>query len=154
MKMRPPLQPKNAAFTLIEVLIATALFAMAATALTGVVVNTLTALQAHPKWTTEGEELRFVLQEIERIDNREELETGGEIPLIGEQRVNWTVAWEPTGIADLFRIELELSWDGDAPSAQARETQLTLYWLRPWLSEPDEREALLDEKRSELEARK
>lgn len=136
-------------FTLLEVLLATALFALSSTALVQVVLNTLSALNAQPRWSSDAVDQAFVIDQIEAIDGRVRFEEGGTLTCPSGQVVHWSASSEPTDIIDLHAIELRLEWQ---PSEQrpSREDRQKLYWYRPWLSEPSERAARLQAKKIEL----
>ncbi|MGB0418834.1 MAG: prepilin-type N-terminal cleavage/methylation domain-containing protein [Opitutales bacterium] len=139
----------HSGFTLLEVLIATALFALSSTALVQVVLNTLSALNAQPQWSSDTVDQAFVIDQIEAIDTRSSLEEGGTLTSPSGQVVHWSASNEPTEIIDLHAIELRLEWQ---PFQQrpAREDFQKLYWYRPWLSEPSERAARIQAKKFEL----
>lgn len=136
-------------FTLLEVLLATALFALSSTALVQVVLNTLSALNAQPRWSSDAVDLAFVIDQIEAIDTRSRLEEGGTLTSPSGQVVHWSASSEPTDIIDLHAIQLRLEWQ---PSEEhpSREDRKKLYWYRPWLSEPSERAARIQAKKIEL----
>lgn len=136
-------------FTLIEVLIAAALFAIAATSLIGVVVNTLTALQAHETRSTREADQSFVLDQLNAIETKEELEQGGRIELPQDRSVEWSAEYEAADFVDLHQITYTLTWNREDDT---EITELSVYRLATWLSEAAEREAQLADKRRELES--
>jgi len=136
-------------FTLIEVLIAAVLFAFASSALVGVAVNTITALQTQDSVSNEDAENRFIWNQLRRINDRETLENGGVVPLPNDRFIEWEATHESTEIADLHRIRFTLRVDS---SGEVRTDEWSIYRLAPWLSEPSERALLLSDKRRELEA--
>lgn len=145
-----PPKPR-AGFTLVEVLIATLLFAIAAQGLVSIVVNTLSAIDSLHKDASQDSEQRFIIRQLMQIPDKETLEAGGDIQLPGEQTVEWRAEHETTNIVDLHKVTFELSRIESSQSGD--DETLTLYLLRPWLSEPSERGALLDQKTSELESK-
>lgn len=136
-------------FTLLEVLLATALFALSSTALVQVVLNTLSALNAQPQWSIDTVDQAFVIDQIEAIDARSRFEEGGTLTSPSGQVVHWSASSEPTEIIDLHAIELLLEWQ-PLEQRPAREDRQKLYWYRPWLSEPSERAARIQAKKIEL----
>lgn len=136
-------------FTLLEVLLATALFALSSTALVQVVLNTLNALNAQPQWSSVAVDQAFVIDQIEAVDSRTQFEEGGTLTSPSGQVVHWSASSEPTEIIDLHAIDLLLEWQ---PFQQRpdREDRQKLYWYRPWLSEPSERAARIQSKKIEL----
>ena len=130
----------HSGFTLLEVLLATALFAVSSTALVQVVLNTLSAVNAQATWSSDTVDQAFVIDQIAEIDDRDHFEAGGTLTSPSGQVVHWSARNEPTDIIDLHEVEVRLEWQ---PFNQrpAREVLQKHYWYRPWLSEPSERAA-------------
>ena len=139
----------HSGFTLLEVLLATALFAVSSTALVQVVLNTLSAVNAQATWSSDAVDQAFVVDQIAAIDDRIRFEAGGTLTSPSGQVVHWSTRNEPTDIIDLHAIEVRLEWQ---PFEQrpARELLQKHYWYRPWLSEPSERAARIAAKKIEL----
>ena len=149
MMMQHHASSNRSGFTLLEVLIATALFALSSTALVQVVLNTLSALNAQPQWSSDTVDQAFIIDQIEAINARVRFEEGGTLTSPSGQAVHWSASSEPTEIIDLHAIDLRLEWQ---PFEQrpAREDRQKLYWYRPWLSDPSERAARIQAKKFEL----
>lgn len=137
------------AFTLVEVLVSLALFALAAVALSAAYLNVIAAYReksAAQDRQTAGELLRIaVLTE----PDRNVIENGGTIELPDRQRLNWSARIEPTTMADLFAVDLRCNVVGRRDDEQS----LRLMLYRPAWSEPGERERLREASRQRLAGR-
>jgi general secretion pathway protein I len=147
--MKPSLQIPRRAFTLIEVLVSLAIFALAAVVLSVAYLNVIgsyRALDAQQRSDEDWKDLRFaVLTE----SDLQKVEEGGRLVLPGGRELSWQAKVEPTETADLFRLTLE----GNVPTsgdAEAWQRTQHLYVLRPAWSDPAEREKLRDVTRQRL----
>lgn len=147
--MNHGIPPARRGFTLIEVLVSLAIFALAAVVLSVAYLNVLgsyRALGAHQQAEENWKLLRtIVLTEPER----EKVETGGRLPLPDGRPLAWTARIEPTDVADLFRliVEAETSSSGGNEAWQHRQV---IHVLRPAWSDPAERERLREKTRQRL----
>lgn len=136
-------------FTLIEVLVSLAIFALAAVVLSVAYLNILgsyrtlgTEQQLEEHWKL----LRtVVLSEGEKL----KVEEGGRVGLSDGRTLNWKAVIEPTDIADLFRLTLEADAPGGNGTEEWKRTQ-TIYLLRPNWSEPGERDRLREQTRQRM----
>jgi prepilin-type N-terminal cleavage/methylation domain-containing protein len=134
---------KKRAFTLVEVVVAVAIFGlMAATLLQTVSIIQQALIDAREGADTSGAR-RFVLRRVLAASTASELEAGATVTLDDNSTVNWSAVLEPTDIPDLHRVTVELNWEND-------ETEtLTLRVFRPEWSDPETRSALLQNLRDE-----
>jgi len=134
-------RPARRAFTLIEVLISLAIFALAAVGFASTYINVLGAYQAVARRQQGEEEWKLVRMAVLAETDRTKLEAGGRLPLADGTNFHWTVTIEGTAVADLFavtvRAEPEFSTGNET---RAREQKLML--LRPGWSDPAERDKL------------
>jgi prepilin-type N-terminal cleavage/methylation domain-containing protein len=150
--MTPDRKHRRTGFTLIEVTLALAIFALTATLLTEAFVNALRQWERRQPRILLEQDLAYVRQQIQALPDRETLEAGGTIrtPALGD--VDWEAELAPTRLLDLLTVTLTTRWD--QPEAEAlppgRQTE-TLLMLRPGWMEADDRERLLEDKRRELE---
>jgi prepilin-type N-terminal cleavage/methylation domain-containing protein len=152
MRRRPKFNTgRFCAFTLIEVLIALTVFAMAATYLTSTFVNALTARERSVSDDLLHADIRAVRMQLLLEPNLEDAEDGGEYPTLNHGEASWQALIEPTEIVDLFEVELTINFS-QPPEDGPDSYQEKLYLLRPTWSEGDERSDLLDEKRQDLES--
>lgn len=139
-----------AAFTLIEVLIALTIFAMASTYLTSTFVSALTARERSVGNDLLHADLRAVRMQLLLEPNLEDAEDGGTYPTLNHGEASWQAVIEATEIVDLFEVELSIEFS-DPPEEGASGYQERLFLLRPTWSEADERSQLLEDKRSALQ---
>ncbi|WP_218938672.1 prepilin-type N-terminal cleavage/methylation domain-containing protein [Oleiharenicola lentus] len=144
----PASRPRRG-FTLIEVLVSLAIFALAAVVLSVAYLNILGSyrtLGAEQQLEEHWKLLRtVVLSEAEK----EKVEEGGRVGLPDGRTLTWKALIEPTDIADLFRLTIE----ADAPGGNGTETwqrTQTIYLLRPAWSEPGERDRLREQTRQRM----
>jgi prepilin-type N-terminal cleavage/methylation domain-containing protein len=124
------------AFTLMEVIIATGVFALMAVVLTQAVIQVQNAIHETQDFTTRGDFSRFVMRRALAATSREALTTSGSATLPDGSGVTWAVTLEPTTLPDLHEVTIELNWD-DKPAEI-----LTLRAYRPEWSEASERSVL------------
>lgn len=144
------LLPKARAFTLLEVLLAVALFAIAVIVLAGAYVNVLEGMESVRTDRAFEQEIRWIREKVLLEPQLKEVEKGGEAPTLDFGMARWEVTVEPTGVADLFLVSLRVTMEGkdDVPEREAAE-QFML--LRPGWSEPLERDKLRNEARTRIE---
>jgi len=141
---------KRRAFTLIEVLVSLAIFAVAAVSLGAAYSNVLLSRIA-------------MKQDEQRLDDRarcraalletpgfEDVEAGGEIHLPGGRIARWEGKIEATSVSDLFAVQLTAEIEA-ADSGEAEEFAETRMLLRPTWSIPSDRQKIRDEARQRLE---
>jgi general secretion pathway protein I len=138
------------AFTLIEVLIALAVFAMAATYLTSTFVSALTARERSVNDDLLHADIQAVRMQLLLEPDRDDAEDGGEYPTLRHGEAFWQARIEPTQLVDLFQVAFTIEFS-DPPEDGPDGYEEKLYLLRPTWSETDERSDLLEDKRQELE---
>lgn len=151
----PERKPKAAgrksprAFTLVEVLVALSLFALAAVVLGAAYVNVLTGYAAAARAGRYDEDVRFARTALCAEPDREKAEQGAEFESAGGRRVRWRAEIEPAGVADLFtvRFTCELT---DPGAGQPETAVETFRLLRPTWSVPAERETLRTDARNHI----
>lgn len=136
-------------FSLIEVVIAVALFAMAATVLSSTFVNALLAQERGHSNDIRNADIRAVRLQLLLTPNLDDAEDGAELETLSNGEATWRAEIEPTNVVDLFRVELFIEFL-DPQEEQAATHQETLYLLRPTWSESSERSDLLQEKKEDL----
>ena len=138
------------AFTLLEVLLSVALFAIAVVMLAGAYVNVLDSVESVRSDRAFEQELRWIREKVLLEPDLDKVEEGDETPTPDFGNARWEVTVEPTGVADLFLISLHVEMEGndDEPLREANEQFMV---LRPGWSEPLERDKLRNEARSRIE---
>jgi general secretion pathway protein I len=136
-------------FTLVEVLISLAMFALAAVVLGAAYVNVLLNYHAMQRRDMEKAEIAFVRTRVLAEPSRRRVEEGGDVALENGARLHWRAELDEMPVADLFEVNLiiEISPAGTGPAR--RETQ-TFRLLRPTWSDPEKRERLRVESRERL----
>lgn len=137
-------------FTLLEVLLSVALFALAVVVLAGAYINVLEGVESVRVDRAFEQEVRWVRERILTEPDRKTAEEGGEAATPDFGTARWEVAIEPMDVADLFRIEMHVVMEGTGDVA-VREVTERFVILRPQWSEPVEREQLRTEGRRKIE---
>jgi prepilin-type N-terminal cleavage/methylation domain-containing protein len=139
----------RAGFTLIEVLLALALFSISVVVLASAYINVLFGLESVRVDRVLEQEMAFVRSVVLTAPDRETLEEGGELPT-GELGIAyWEAELEPTAIADLFVVQVSVSLEGTR-EAEGKSLTERLVVLRPAWSEPLERDELRAESSERL----
>ena len=136
--------PAAIGFTLLEVLVALAIFALAAVVFGATYLNTLNAYEAATRRNANDENLRFVRAAVLTEASRDKAEEGGELDLGGNRRAHWQAEISPTNTVDLFSVTWTCEITDPARPEPFRATQ-TFLLLRPTWSDPVKRSALLDQ---------
>ncbi|CAA6678316.1 MULTISPECIES: type II secretion system protein J [unclassified Lentimonas] len=137
-------------FSLIEVVIALALFAMASVVLTSTFVNALLAREHGQSNDIRNADIRAVRMQILLEPNIEDAENGDRYETLENGTATWSATIEPTNVVDLFQVQLSIEFS-EPQDQQATSHTETLYLLRPTWSESDERSQLLQDKKDDLQ---
>ena len=140
-------------FSLIEVVVAVALFAMAATVLTSSFVNALLARERAAANDRYAADLTIARRQLLLEPNREDAIDGGFVPTPHNGEARWSAEIRPTNVVDLFRTVLTVEFDAPMEDRPAVHRE-SLLLLRPTWSESDERDALLEDKAEALRDRR
>jgi len=137
-------------FTLIEVLMSLAIFALAAVSLGAAYSNVLMsrlALKQDEQRLDDQARCRAALLETPGFDD---VESGGEIHLPGGRTARWQGKIEATAVSDLFAVQLtaEIEPPDGGETEEFTETRML---LRPTWSIPADRQKIRDEVRQRLE---
>ena len=136
-------------FTLLEVLVAMALFFMAVTFFSMTYMNTLMAIESTQLNQGLEQDLAAIRREALLVADVEELEEGGELVTGEHGLARWRVEYEPTQVADLFQVTLFVELEPEDREKGVREATERFYLTRPSWSEPTQR----DELRAQTEER-
>jgi general secretion pathway protein I len=138
-------------FTLIEVLMSLAIFALAAVSLGAAYSNVLMgrlALKQDEQRLDDLARCRAALMETPGFDD---VENGGEIHLPGGRTARWKGKIEATAVSDLFAVQLTCELQSVADGDFGDEINETRMLLRPTWSIPSDRQKIRDEARQRLE---
>lgn len=137
------------AFTLIEVLVSLAIFALAAVVLSAAYLNIISSYSRMGSRQQAEEDWNWLRLVVLSEPDRKKVEDGGRLALPGGQQLVWTAKIEPTDVADLFRVTLHgETAQTTGPEAWQRDQMVQL--LRPVWSDPADREKLRDVTRQRL----
>lgn len=137
-------------FTLLEVLVALTIFAMAAVMLGSSYLNVLNSYEVVSRGVQINEDFAFARQQVLNEPDRKKVEEGGEFETAGARRAKWNVEIESTGVADVFRVAFtcEIA-DPNRPEPE-RQVQ-TFLLLRPtWVIDPGERGKLKEDAKTRI----
>jgi len=137
-------------FSLIEVVVALALFAMAAVVLNSSFINALLARERGLSNDRLHADIQAVRLQLLLEPNLEDVEDGGRYETLNSGTANWEASVEPTNLIDLFHVQLQIEFSDPQDDQAATHTE-SLYLLRPTWSESNERSELLQDKKDELE---
>lgn len=141
---------RRRAFTLVEVLVSLAIFALAAVVLSAAYTNVLLARQAMRQVDIEDEAFTRSRAALLETAGLEDAKIGGEIDLSDGRKAQWATEIEPTQVSDLFSVTLTVdASEGGGGNTQPSRTE-TFYLLRPSWSVSSERTQLTDAARERL----
>lgn len=116
--------------TLIEVMVALAIFALAAIVLGAAYVNVLVAYDAAQRSNQTDQDLRFARGQLLAEADRDKAEKGNDFDTAGGRRVKWHATIETTTIADLFQVTFVCEVAEASAASPATVTE-TFTLLRP-----------------------
>ena len=137
------------AFSLIEVLIALALFAIAANVISSAFINALLSRERNDSRLYNDFAIQTARMQLLLEKNIEDAEDGGTVETLELGEVDWYAEILPTEIVDLFEVQLYGTFY-DLEDSQKANFSETLFLLRPTWSKSDERSMLLEDKKQDL----
>jgi len=149
-KIKNPKSKIPRAFTLIEVLVALSIFAMAAVVLGASYVNVLLSYETAASSTQGDEEVKFARAQLLAIADPKKIEEGGDFDSTGGRRVHWSAQIESTETADLFLVHF-LCEINDPAAPDTPKIAQDFRVLRPTWSDPAERDKLRQEARQRIQ---
>jgi general secretion pathway protein I len=128
-------------FTLVEVLVALAVFMMMAIVLGASYINILHAYDLAGRAVVKDEDVRFARASLLAEADRDAAERGARFDGVNGRQVNWNATIEPTTTADLFLVTFSCEVSG--PEQPKPETVTEVFRvLRPTWSEAADRDKL------------
>jgi general secretion pathway protein I len=137
-------------FTLIEVLVSLAIFALAAVSLGAAYSNVILSRIAMKQDEQRLDDLARCRAALLETPGFDDVETGGEIHLPGGRTARWKGKIEATAVSDLFAVQLTAEIE-PTNGGEAEEFNETRMLLRPTWSIPSDRQKIRDEARQRLE---
>lgn len=149
---RRPGSPRDRrrAFTLIEVLVALTILAIAAVVLGAAYANTLAAHSAVAQRASGGSAMDFLHEQILNEPEREKVEKGGDLSLPDDRRLRWEAKIEEAAVPDLFYVTVTTRIAGGTMKSEEQATQSFMV-LRPTWSDAQRREQLRSDWRASRE---
>jgi general secretion pathway protein I len=140
---------QSQAFTLIEVLVSLAIFALAAVVLSVAYLNIIGSYRSLGVQHQGDEDWKLLRAVVLTEPELAKVEEGGRIALPGGRELNWKAQVEPTNVADLFQLTLEAEVPASGDSEEWQQRQV-LHLFRPGWSDPAEREELREKTRQRI----
>ncbi|MGC4072712.1 MAG: prepilin-type N-terminal cleavage/methylation domain-containing protein [Nibricoccus sp.] len=128
-------------FTLLEVLVALAIFVMMAIVLGATYINILNSYEAAGRAVNRDEDVRFARAALLAEADIDVAERGAEFDSGNGRHVKWTASIAPTSIADLFTVTFTCEITGQG-LAKPETTEEVFRLLRPTWSQPADRDKL------------
>jgi general secretion pathway protein I len=123
------------AFTLVEVIVALAIFGLAAVVLGAAYVNVLNAYELAQKSNQSDQDVRFARSLLLAEPDHDKAERGGDFDAGNGRHVQWQAKIEPTLVTDLFQVtftcQLTDSSGGNLPLVTEVFTVLRPTWAEP-----------------------
>ena len=136
-------------FSLIEVLIALALFAIASNIIGSAFINALLSRERNNDNSYRDIATQTARKQLLLEKNIDDAEDGGSVETLELGEVDWYAEIIPTDMVDLFEVNLFIEFF-DVNDDQSSNYNETLLLLRPTWSESDERSSLLQDKKEDL----
>lgn len=131
----------HSGFTLLEVLVALAIFALAAVVLAGAYINVLNGYELARRATVSDPEVQFARSQLLAQADVELARQGGEFAAPDGRAVRWTATIEPTESADLFLVTFECDIAATT-TVKEQKVQQVFRVLRPTWSVATDRATL------------
>ncbi|MFA6959326.1 MAG: prepilin-type N-terminal cleavage/methylation domain-containing protein [Opitutaceae bacterium] len=128
-------------FTLLEVLVALAIFALAAILLGGAYVNVLNGYQVAKRATVSDPDVQFARSQLLEQPDVDLARQGGDFEGAEGRHVRWTATIDPTNEADLFTVIFECETTG-SNTAKEEKVRQEFRVLRPTWSVAVDRNTL------------
>jgi len=148
--MSPARRKRTTGFSLIEVLVALTLFAIAVSAFTQSTFYALSSLQILQAAPTQDLDLQFVRERVLQIEDKEKAEDGGTIETLNSGEATWSTTIDPTDIVDLYKLVLTVEFKGTNELKEHKAEQTLYVFRKKWTSAADRKKAIKEKK----EARK
>jgi general secretion pathway protein I len=125
-------------FTLLEVLVALAIFALAAIVLGAAYVNVLTAYETVSRGNQTDEDVRFARAQLLAEPDHDTAEKGGDFVSPGGRQVKWHATIASTTTADLFTVTYVCELTDPAANGGTQTVTENFTVMRPTWADPTE----------------
>lgn len=142
---------RGRAFTLLEVIVALAIFALAAVVLGSAYVNILGAYEAVGRVNQADEDVRFARAQLLAEPDHDKAETGGDFTTVGGRTVKWRATIAPTTTADLFAVTFVCELGAGAGADRQTVTE-NFTVMRPTWADPAENSKLKQDAQDRIAA--
>ena len=141
---------RKSGFTLVEVLVALCIFAMAAVVLGSAYINVLNSYEVVARGTQINEDFAFARQQVLNQPDRKKLEQGGEFDTAGGRRARWSAEIESSPVADVYKVVFTCEISEAGRPENDKQTQ-TFMLLRPtWVVDAAERDKLKQDAKTRI----
>jgi general secretion pathway protein I len=138
------------AFSLIEVLVALAIFALAAVGLGAAYSNVLLGRQALKQYDVGAEDMARCRAALLETVNFDDIETGGDVYLPDDRMARWHGKVEATTVSDLFSVTLSAEIQRESGGEYIPMKEETRLLLRPTWSNASDRKLIRDAAKERL----
>jgi general secretion pathway protein I len=147
----PDAMTRRAGFTLVEVLMALVIFALAASVLGASYVGVLAAYHQANRGMEANHDFAFARRQVLTEPDRKKLEKGGDFDTADGRKATWSVDIASTTLPDVFAVTFNCELAGAAATQPERYTE-TFTVLRPtWVIDAGEQAKLRAEVRRRIE---
>ncbi len=144
-------RPRHSAFTLVEVLVSLAIFAIAAVVLAAAYLNVVGGYASLNRRQQQEEDWKFVREQVLTEPDRATLEKGGRLSLPDGRSLAWTAKIENSDIPDVFRLTLGVEAGPGGTQREPWKREQSLLVLRPAWADPADRDKLRTDLQQQLE---
>lgn len=138
-------------FTVLEVLVALAIFAMAAIVLASTYLNILNGYEVIARGGESNADLAFARSLVLGEPDPKKLEQGGMFDTADGGRVNWSVEITSTNMPELFTVTLTCETSGLTKQSPTDKSVQTFTVLRPtWVVDTAERDKLREDVKNRI----
>ncbi len=142
---------KRRGFTLVEVLVALAIFAISAVVLGSTYLNLIQLQAAIRVRDTAEDDLHWARVALLAEPDRALAERGGDVVLPDDRRAIWRSTITPTAVSDLFDVTLAVEAPPPGGSGEQVRSTYTMRLLRPTWSTEAERNLIRQQAKQRLE---
>ena len=128
---------RESGFTLLEVLVALGIFALAAIVLGAAYVNVLNGYEVARRATVSEPEVQFARSQLLAQADVELARQGGDFTSADGRNVRWTAVIEPTQQADLFTVTFSCEIESSTTLKEQKTTQVFRVLRPTWSIEQD-----------------